>query len=367
MSWESQPEPRDDSRWSQAIADLRSATADIVRGLERLQSVLHSVAGSQAEPPRGVWAEPEAQPTRSAEPQPEATAKAHEEVQVSPAGDTSWAALAQELQALENEQPAAEEATEVEQASGWSVSMQAAFEDKLTEQTTTWGQKRPEEDEEFVRDEVRRLVEQARSEMASSHRDFLRSGTQEEETSAPVAGQPAADQEGSWPRPSQPAPARDWAAEASAPRPEPPPAPTAEGDPARDEVRRAVEQARAELAGADRSNVERATPPPARPAEQTIDEKIAGLAPQIMIEDPAGRVELVRVYQALARLGRASDANLTNYTPHSVTVTLESGVVPSNADLGAAVEDAFGRPCQVAHDASGRIVVRLVERNSWVA
>jgi hypothetical protein len=136
---------------------------------------------------------------------------------------------------------------------------------------------------------------------------------------------------------------------------------SAEVDP-RQAVRRAVEASRAEL-GLGQPEDEapphgESSPRPMQmpDAVRTDSGRFAGLealgAPSlIVIEDPEGRVELVQVYATLDRISKASQAALLNYTPHSVTVGLNSFAQPPSTDeLAAAAEAVFGRSCKVAND-----------------
>jgi hypothetical protein len=84
--------------------------------------------------------------------------------------------------------------------------------------------------------------------------------------------------------------------------------------------------------------------------------------PSIVIEDEVGRVELVRVYDTLSRIGCAEQAALLNYSPHSVTVGLHTRLGPVPLDeLADAVRASFGRECEVTTDGV-RIGVRLGDR-----
>jgi hypothetical protein len=61
-------------------------------------------------------------------------------------------------------------------------------------------------------------------------------------------------------------------------------------------------------------------------------------------------VELVRVYRTLARLDKASNATLANYSTHSVTVQLEDRKLPTEQEIADAVRFAFDRDCTVDLD-----------------
>ncbi len=137
-----------------------------------------------------------------------------------------------------------------------------------------------------------------------------------------------------------------------------------EGD-AREQVRRAVEEARAEMEATRPSALAEgsgwAAPERAEMRiphhSSPIDERLL-MPANIVIDDPEGRVELVRVYRTLARLERASTATLANYSTHSVTVQLEEGQLPSEQEIGDAVNYAFERDCTVEIDGN-RASVRL--------
>lgn len=141
----------------------------------------------------------------------------------------------------------------------------------------------------------------------------------------------------------------------------------------RDRVRRAVLEARADL---EYEPTDAATAPAvmSMPSpgsgkipsfEALLDERF--LAPaSIVIEDPEGRVDLVRVYRALARLECAATANLANYSPHSVTAQLEGRRVPDEAEVGEAIRYAFERHCSVSVDGN-RVTVVLADNESRVA
>jgi hypothetical protein len=133
----------------------------------------------------------------------------------------------------------------------------------------------------------------------------------------------------------------------------------------REQVRRAVEEAKAEMesggvqelqahAIADAFDPEKLRIPH---YEAVLDERF--LQPAILvIDDPEGRVELVRVYRTLARLEVAATANLANYSSHSVTVQLEERKVPSEQDINDAINYAFERDCTVDIDGN-RASIRL--------
>ncbi len=143
----------------------------------------------------------------------------------------------------------------------------------------------------------------------------------------------------------------------------------------REQVRRAVEEAKAEIESgrsgpdgtpakslADVFNLDK----PGIPNHQASqDERF--LQPAILvIDDPEGRVELVRVYRTLARLEVAATANLANYSSHSVTVQLEERKVPPQEDIADAVTYAFERDCSVDIDGN-RASIRLFGGKAKVA
>jgi len=126
----------------------------------------------------------------------------------------------------------------------------------------------------------------------------------------------------------------------------------------RDEVRRAVEAARAEMA----SGWVKADTGEAADAGDSGDKKFSfpdwqnahmepSGPPVIVIKDTEGRVELARVYETLSQVNCDENAALLNYTPHSVTVGLNIRAgVPTKEALESAVELVFGRKCQVESD-----------------
>jgi hypothetical protein len=202
-------------------------------------------------------------------------------------------------------------------------------------------------DEDAAREEVRRAVAEARAALAAGKLTAAEAGTAEE-TGDETAGN-----------------VTDEAEEASA---EEPAAAQDDEDPeaAREAVRRAVEEAKAQLAAGqlvlDDDGESAVVPIPTAPRFQlpVSDEPMTPMA--MVIEDPEGRVELARVYDALSRMECAPHAALLNYTAHSVTVGLNAGVAMPQADVVAsAIEGAFGRPCQVAAEGV-RLSVRIGER-----
>jgi hypothetical protein len=137
-------------------------------------------------------------------------------------------------------------------------------------------------------------------------------------------------------------------------------------DAQREDVRRMVEQARAEL---DAELTKREGPSltsmmpqaqfggPAASRWQAANESM--LPPVLVIEDNDGRVDLARVYEALSRLHCGGDATLLNHTPHSVTMGFNSDdKVPNEEPLANEVRAVFGRECQVTRDGN-RTSVRI--------
>jgi hypothetical protein len=130
-------------------------------------------------------------------------------------------------------------------------------------------------------------------------------------------------------------------------------------DAQREDVRRLVEQARAELEGPTLVSM---MPQPqfggtAASRWQAANESM--LPPVLVIEDNDGRVDLARVYEALSRLSCGGDASLLNHTPHSVTMGFNSDdKVPGEEPLANEVRAVFGRECQVTRDGN-RTSVRI--------
>ena len=161
-------------------------------------------------------------------------------------------------------------------------------------------------------------------------------------------------------------------------------------DAVREEVRRAVEAARTEIdavraqsaaslrsekqstafesryAGSVATDVAPAAPEkpqtapilPPPSANRTEDKSIS--ASTIVIEDSEGRVELVRVYDALSRVECADNALLLNYTPHSVTVGLGLAPLPDTEVLKKAVSQVFQRTCEASLE-GGRLSITLTD------
>lgn len=81
----------------------------------------------------------------------------------------------------------------------------------------------------------------------------------------------------------------------------------------------------------------------------------------IVIEDDVRRIELVRVYDTLRRVACAEQASLLNYSPHSVTIALPPSLEAlDTTDLEEAARAAFGRDCEVVSDGM-RVAVRLLD------
>jgi hypothetical protein len=132
-------------------------------------------------------------------------------------------------------------------------------------------------------------------------------------------------------------------------------APQSEDD-VRDEVRRAVEAARAEMAsgwvmeGGGSLGAEAGERKFSFPDWQNAHIEPSG-PPVIVIKDPEGRVELARVYETLSQVNCDDNAALLNYTPHSVTVGLNhKAPVPTKEAMEQAIETVFGRRCRVESD-----------------
>ena len=124
----------------------------------------------------------------------------------------------------------------------------------------------------------------------------------------------------------------------------------------RDEVRRAVEAARAEMASGwvKTDEGETAAAGDAKkfsfPDWQNAHMEPSG-PPVIVIKDPEGRVELARVYETLSQVHCDENAALLNYTPHSVTVGLNTRAsVPTTEAMEQAIQTVFGRKCRVESD-----------------
>ncbi|HEU0075701.1 MAG TPA: hypothetical protein VFS30_17000 [Dehalococcoidia bacterium] len=121
----------------------------------------------------------------------------------------------------------------------------------------------------------------------------------------------------------------------------------------RDEVRRAVEAARAEMASGYKETEDADGAIGTKfsfPDWQSTRVEPMG-PPVIVIKDSEGRVELARVYETLSLVHCDENAALLNYTPHSVTVGLNAkAAVPDVEALTEAVRATFGRACEVDSD-----------------
>jgi hypothetical protein len=124
----------------------------------------------------------------------------------------------------------------------------------------------------------------------------------------------------------------------------------------RDEVRRAVEATRDELAGdSEFTRVEdkpafKLAAPGSLPDWSHMQMEPSG-PPVVVMKDLDGRVELASVYETLNELGCGDGAALLNYTPHSVTVGLPiSAKFPSQEQVAGAVEKVFGLSARVESD-----------------
>jgi hypothetical protein len=245
-----------------------------------------------------------------------------------------------------------------------------------------------------ARDEVRRAVEQMRAEMENSPSAWAPEEPQqawapdeahgEPHAWAPETPQTPSHEPSTWNGPVTETQVDPWGAFIPQAPGEPEAAPDSEA--LRDEVRRAVEMARQELeagtlyaesqdghaataypASSDEpsASYEPASSPTYAPAEASPASAEAAAAappvfeyrqeervstPSIVIEDPEGRVELVRVYDTLSRVNCADQAVLLNYTPHSVTVGIGLSELPSVDALKNAVRAVFSRPCEVTKD-----------------
>ena len=128
---------------------------------------------------------------------------------------------------------------------------------------------------------------------------------------------------------------------------------------AREAVRKAVMQARTEMAttGSLSEDIPEpvakapafVVPPPHRP------ERVH--PPTITIEDPEGRVELARVYNLLKYLDCAANSSLLNYSSRQVSVQLsDSKHAPAGENVGEAVREVFERENNVSVDGLNVIV-----------
>ncbi len=210
--------------------------------------------------------------------------------------------------------------------------------------------------EEDVRDQVRRAVQQLKAE--------IESGAAEAEAE-PVESVPTS--------PVTPFALEEEPEFLAQPAAELPAAEAQEdGEDVREQVRRAVMAARAEMeVGQPAAEGGYDTPAAApgtlaMPAHSDLLEKNFLTAASLVIEDPEGRVELVRVYRTLARLECAATANLANYSSHSVTVQMEEHNLPSEEDIADAINYAFDRDCAIDVDGN-RASIRLATSGTRAA
>ena len=219
----------------------------------------------------------------------------------------------------------------------------------------------PAAEDEDVRDQVRRAVEQLKAELsAETTQSFPGVGeTADFGGSAEESPVPSAEAEDGMGQPDSNGTGTAIAE-------------TASPEDVRERVRRAVMEAKADLEGAEAEEDAEQAPQPAATLEARIPhyEKLLDktfLTPaSIVIEDPEGRVELVRVYRTLARLEVAATANLANYSSHSVTVQMEERKLPSQEDITDAISYAFERVCTIDVDGN-RANVRLESGSSRAA
>jgi hypothetical protein len=123
----------------------------------------------------------------------------------------------------------------------------------------------------------------------------------------------------------------------------------------REQLRRAVAASRASIEAGDRmldDDTSAAAPPDEASVFKMPDHQIDISMPLVVIDDPDGRVELVRVYRTLARLGCGSEASLVNYTPHGVTISIDPNSMPTDEEWSQAVEAIFERPCELMRESS---------------
>ena len=135
--------------------------------------------------------------------------------------------------------------------------------------------------------------------------------------------------------------------------------PSEDGD-RREEVRRAVEQARAELSPAKpRADLAKEDEPRSILLASMSGAEGRSLAdldvspPVLVIENTGGRVELVQVFETLNRVQKSAQAALLNYSPHSISVGLSSLSDPLDPDeLVKAAAEVFGKECSVTTQGS---------------
>lgn len=201
----------------------------------------------------------------------------------------------------------------------------------------------PEPEDADVREQVRRAVEQLKAELGSSLSAY-ELGVQAEDAASP--------EDDAWDEPQGSSQILAALADDS------------QTDDVREQVRQAVLKARAEL----RSGLAHGEQGDALDADQaaksrlphfeSLPDELLFAPASLIIDDPEGRVELVRVYRTLARLDCAATANLANYSSHSVTVQMEERNLPAEQEIASAIQYAFERECTV--DVTGnRATIRL--------
>jgi hypothetical protein len=215
--------------------------------------------------------------------------------------------------------------------------------------------------EEARREEVRLAVERARAEMLASKEpeptdedEARRAEVRRvvENTRGALSWSEMPSDGGSWgqfkPEPGgfsigpDQAPARNL---------EPAPLPEDPEEARREEVRRTVEAARADMDGSPTDAAPRIVPIVPRPGQPGPKGADFNGPPVIVIEDPSGRVELSQVFATLSKVDRTAQAALLNYSPHSVTIGLNvMAQVPDADELREAAQSVFGRACNVKTD-----------------
>jgi len=298
--------------WLTFVAEVRSSIEDLSRALERMQAAVDALASAssasdglspaEGEAPAG-WSEVE----ESAQDEPE--------------------------RALDLAEPVVAEAA-------------------------------PELDPEAIREQVRLEVERARAEIASGGISLEDAPAADESPALVLDGLAA----------TEAAPELDLAeptvTEAT---------PELDPEAVREQVRLEVERARAEIAsgrialedaveadGEPAESLGRLSPLAATFLEPQYEQRAAFGAPMLVIDDAEGRVELVRVYDALARVGLTGEATLITYAPHTVKIGIDSPLLPEDEAVAAAVKAAFGRPCRVTREGN-RITVTVSDRPASAA
>jgi hypothetical protein len=261
--------------------------------------------------------------------------------------------------------------------------------------------------DEDAREAVRRAVEQAKAELSASTR--YPAAADEDEATREAVRRTVEQAKGGlgfgWgsamPGTPQDDEIRDQAShsyfveeavDASEPRAEEPAAPVDDEEAAREAVRQAVEQAKAEMAragqvpGSEPLDDEEAAREAVRKAVMQARTEMATTGslsedvpepvvvapafvvppphraervhpPTITIEDPEGRVELARVYNLLKVLDCAANSSLLNYSSRQVSVQLSDNKhAPDGDNVGEAVRDVFERENNVSVDGLNVIV-----------